>query len=84
MTFFQSISGRRKSRPFPAEALFIAAIASVLLAGCATIPEQVLGTEPSAYLEKKPQVYLRLSGPALRDVAGSLGQEDLLRLAGRR
>ena len=82
MTFFLSISGRRKSRPFPVKALFIAAIASVLLAGCATIPEQVLGTEPSAYLEKKAQVYLRLSGPALKDVAGSLGQEDLLRLAG--
>ena len=81
MTFFLSISVRRKSRPFPVKALFIAAIASVLLAGCATIPEQVLVTEPSAYLEKKPQVYLRLSGPALRDIAGSLGQEDLLTLS---
>ena len=82
MTFFPSISVRRKSKPFTARAFVIAAIASALLAGCATIPEQVLETEPSAYLEKKPQVYLRLSGPALRDIAGSLGQEDLLRLAG--
>ena len=53
------------------------AIVCALLAGCATIPTEVLETEPYAHLEKSPQVYARLSGPALRDIASTMDERDL-------
>ena len=53
------------------------AIACALLAGCATVPTEVLETEPYAHLEKSPQVYARLSGPALRDIASTMDERDL-------
>lgn len=53
------------------------AVVCTLLAGCATIPTEVLETEPYAHLEKSPQVYARLSGPALRDIASTMDERDL-------
>lgn len=36
---------------------------------CATVPASVGGLEPAAFLERDPELYIRLSGEALRDIA---------------
>jgi hypothetical protein len=61
-----------------AQAAILAACACAiaLLAGCATIPTEVLETEPAIHLDKTPQVYARLSGPALRDIASTMDERD--------
>ncbi|MCE1196067.1 hypothetical protein LWX53_06165, partial [bacterium] len=64
-----------------ARAAALAACAIALLAGCATIPTAVLETEPSAHFDKTPQVYARLSGPALRDIAATMDERDLAAFA---
>jgi len=53
----------------------------VLLVGCATIPNEIFETEPASQLEISPQIYVRLSGDALRDMAGNMSEEELARLA---
>lgn len=53
----------------------------VLLIGCATIPNEVFETEPASHLEISPQIYVRLSGDALRDMAANMSDEELARLA---
>jgi len=63
-------------------ALYMAAVSAIFLAGCATIPEQVLNTDPSMYFEEVPQIYIRLSGSALKDIAENMKQDELLGLTG--
>lgn len=48
-----------------------------LLAGCATIPKEILDTEPASLLEISPQVYVRLSGNTLRDLTRGMDEEEL-------
>ena len=50
---------------------------TAFLAGCATIPKEVLDTDPASLLETAPQVYVRLSGTALRDIARGMDEEEL-------
>jgi len=64
-----------RTHPFGMAPLF--ALAIVLLASCATIPKEVFDTEPSSQLEISPQVYLRLSGDALRDMAANMSDEEM-------
>lgn len=75
-------SAADSARPRPqAQAAILAACALALLAGCATIPTEVLETEPYVHLDKSPQVYARLSGPALRDIAATMDERDLAAFA---
>ena len=71
-------AGDRARAKSKAQAAFLAvcAFGIVLLAGCATIPVEVLETEPALHLDKSPQVYARLSGSALRDIASTMDERD--------
>lgn len=78
------LSAANSTGPRPqAQAAILAACACALalLAGCATIPTEVLETEPYVHLDKSPQVYARLSGPALRDIAATMDERDLAAFA---
>jgi hypothetical protein len=61
--------------------IFVALALAVLLASCATVPKEVLDTEPCVHLETSPQIYLRLSGGALRDITKDLDNADMSALA---
>ncbi|HWR12082.1 MAG TPA: hypothetical protein VN445_09675 [Rectinemataceae bacterium] len=69
-----------RKRPHSTLPLLIAAFIA-LLAGCASIPEEVYTTEPSSHLEVTPQVYIRLSGKALRDITSGIDEEEMRTIA---
>lgn len=69
------------SRTFCRGMAYLFILPLVLLAGCATIPNEVFETEPASQLEISPQIYVRLSGDALRDMAATMSDEELTRLA---
>lgn len=50
---------------------------AVLLAGCVTMPDEALFTEPSARFESTPSLYLRFSGGTLRDVAATMDDKEM-------
>ncbi|PKL74514.1 MAG: hypothetical protein CVV27_20115 [Candidatus Melainabacteria bacterium HGW-Melainabacteria-1] len=64
-------------------AFIVAAVLAILalLSGCSTIPPSVLEREPSSLLEAAPQLYLRFSGTALRDIARGFDKAELGALA---
>ena len=74
MIFFHH---RRQNPIFP----LTIALTIALLAGCATIPEEVYKTEPSTHLEVSPQVYVRLSGRALRDITQGIDDGEMNAIA---
>lgn len=49
----------------------------MLFSGCATIPREAMVMEPAGMLESAPQLYLRLSGEALRDIRNQLDDRSL-------
>ncbi|TXT50421.1 MAG: hypothetical protein FD137_359 [Spirochaetes bacterium] len=55
----------------------IAACIALLLSGCATIPREAMMTEPSGLLEMAPQLYVRLSGAALRDMRSHIDDRSI-------
>ena len=55
-------------------------LAIILLASCATIPNEVFETEPASQFEISPQIYVRLSGDALRDMAANMSDEEMASL----
>lgn len=65
-------AARRRSAAsgFGYAALAVAALLFIMTS-CTTVPASLQGVEPSAYLERDPDIYVRLSGNALRDLAGS-------------
>lgn len=67
----------RKKHPFTLPL----ALCLALLAGCATIPKEVFDTEPSSQLEQSPQVYVRLSGESLRDIAATINEKEMASFA---
>ena len=69
-----------RNRHFSQALLCALALALTLLAGCSTIPNEVYETEPASQLEVSPQLYLRLSGDALRDMAASMSDAEMARL----
>lgn len=56
-------------------------LALLLATGCATVPKEVYLVEPSSKLEHLPQVYVRASGPTLRNFVASLGEKEIFALA---
>lgn len=77
----QGVAAESAGPRLMARAAMLAVCAITLLAGCATIPTEVLETEPYAHLDKTPQVYARLSGPALRDIAATMDERDFAAFA---
>lgn len=72
----RSFRNKRKGSRFP----WAIVAAAAFLAGCSTIPKEALETEPSSHMEVSPQVYVRLSGSALRDMTSDLGDEEMAAL----
>jgi hypothetical protein len=72
----RSFRNTRKGSRFP----WAIVAAAAFLAGCSTIPKEILETEPSSHMEVSPQVYVRLSGSALRDMTSDLGDEEMAAL----
>jgi hypothetical protein len=70
------MGGSRPRAKARAQLLAACAFGIAILAGCATIPTEVLETEPALHLDKSPQIYARLSGPALRDIASTMDERD--------
>lgn len=70
-----------RQRHFSGAPLVALGFALALMAGCASIPKEILETEPSSYLEFSPQLYVRLSGDALRDMAAGMSNQEMASIA---
>lgn len=57
--------------------LLAALVVATVLAGCVTMPDEALFTEPSARFETTPSLYLRFSGGTLRDVAATMDDKEM-------
>ena len=61
--------------------LITALLLALLFSGCSIVPKEVYLVEPSSKLEYVPQVYIRSSGPVIKDIVAGLGDKELLRLS---